>query len=385
MDVREPRRLRRELNIWEAIGISVALMAPSMAANINPQGTVGLVGRAIPLTFVLATVGVLLVSWTFVRLSQRFHHSGSVYGFVGATLGPRAGVVAGWGLVGTYTFYGVVTSMAAGRIFSAVPRGDRRLAQPARLGGVRHRRHRARSGCTCSPSPRCGGVPAPSSSSRAPRYCSSSSSASIVLVRLLAGNAPGGLTVTFSPFTVESGTDASTLFLGVVFGFLSFAGFEAAATLGEEARDPRRDIPRAILGTAIFGGIFFIFITWIEVMGFGADETGLKAFASSNALVAELGTQYVGSVAGQPHQPGRLGERLRLRTRLRGGRVPARLRPLPRRRRAGPPRAGLRGPGHPRAPPPRRSSAPCSSSTSSSGCSTATRSRRHWRRSPLPA
>jgi amino acid transporter len=114
MDVGEPRRLRRELNIWEAIGISVALMAPSMAANINPQGTVGLVGRAIPLTFVLATVGVLLVSWTFVRLCQRFHHSGSVYGFVGATLGPRAGVVAGLGLVGTYTFYGVVTSMAAG-------------------------------------------------------------------------------------------------------------------------------------------------------------------------------------------------------------------------------------------------------------------------------
>ena len=33
--------LRRELNIWQAIGISVALMAPSMAANINPQGTAG--------------------------------------------------------------------------------------------------------------------------------------------------------------------------------------------------------------------------------------------------------------------------------------------------------------------------------------------------------
>jgi amino acid transporter len=37
---------------------------------------------------------------------------------VGATLGPRAGVVAGWGLLGTYTFYGVVTSTAAG-IFGA--------------------------------------------------------------------------------------------------------------------------------------------------------------------------------------------------------------------------------------------------------------------------
>jgi hypothetical protein len=54
------------LSIWEAVGISIALMAPSMAANINPQGTVGLVGRAVPLAFVFATVGVLLVSYTFL-------------------------------------------------------------------------------------------------------------------------------------------------------------------------------------------------------------------------------------------------------------------------------------------------------------------------------
>src|SRR5215213_3648134 len=115
----EGPKLARELNIWEAIGISVALMAPSMAANINPQGMVGVVGRAIPLTFALATVGVLLVAYTFVRLTQRFNHSGSVYGFVGATLGPRAGVVAGWCLLGTYTFYGVVTSTAASRFVLA--------------------------------------------------------------------------------------------------------------------------------------------------------------------------------------------------------------------------------------------------------------------------
>jgi hypothetical protein len=35
----ETPHLRRELRLWEAVGISLALMAPSMAANINPQGT----------------------------------------------------------------------------------------------------------------------------------------------------------------------------------------------------------------------------------------------------------------------------------------------------------------------------------------------------------
>lgn len=35
-------RLRRELSVWEAIGVSVALMAPSMAVNINPQSSAAL-------------------------------------------------------------------------------------------------------------------------------------------------------------------------------------------------------------------------------------------------------------------------------------------------------------------------------------------------------
>jgi hypothetical protein len=38
MAVEGTRGLKRSLGIWAAIGLSVALMAPSMAANINPQG-----------------------------------------------------------------------------------------------------------------------------------------------------------------------------------------------------------------------------------------------------------------------------------------------------------------------------------------------------------
>src|SRR5918992_4570164 len=117
-DSAERPHLRRELRLWEAIALSLALMAPSMAPNTTPRGTAGSVGRAVPLAFALATIGVLLIAWTFVRLTQRFNHAGSVYGFVGATLGSRAGVISGWALMGTYTFYGVVTATAAG-IFGA--------------------------------------------------------------------------------------------------------------------------------------------------------------------------------------------------------------------------------------------------------------------------
>ncbi len=293
----EGAHLRRELSVWEAIAISLALMAPSMAANINPQGAVATVGRAVPLAFALTTIGVLLVAYTFVRLCQRFHHAGSVYGFVGATLGSRAGVIAGWALLGTYIFFGVVTSTAAG-IFGATfldslgiwthqPAWSGFLIGAVALLGVFSLAIAPVRGAT--------------------RILLSIEGATValilvvavvILVRLATGTAPQGRLIDFSVFTVPPGTGVSGLFLGVVFGFLSFAGFEAAATLGEETRKPRRDIPRAILGVAIFGGLYFVFVTAVEMMAFGTDDKGVAAFASSGSLLGDLGSQYVVSWVG---------------------------------------------------------------------------------------
>ena len=289
--------LIKNLNIWEAIGISVALMAPSMAANINPQGTAGTVGRAVPVAFALATIGVLLVAYGFVRLSQNFHHAGSVYGFVGATTGPRSGVVAGWGLIGTYVFYGCVTSMAAG-IFGSKFLDEINVwnDQPSWAGFFVGAVALALAYFLAI-------VPARNGTRlllivEAVTVILILVTAFIVLGKLIGGTAPGGLGVDMSVFSIPSGTGGSTVFLGVVFGFLSFAGFEAAATLGEEARNPRKDIPRAMLGTAIFGGIYFVFVTAVEVMGFGTDEAGIKAFISSGSLMGDLGTTYVGAWIG---------------------------------------------------------------------------------------
>ena len=290
--------LRRELHLWEAVGISLALMAPSMAANINPQGTAGSVGRAVPLAFALATVGVLLIAWTFVRLTQRFNHAGSVYGFVGATLGPHAGVVAGWALMGTYTFYGVVTATATG-IFGADFLDslgiwtDQPGWAPFLVGGIAF-----------------AGVWALASSNirEGTRVLLGIEAVTVglilivsvvILVRLATGTAPNGNTLDFSVFTIPAGTGTSAVFLGVVFGFLSFAGFEAAATMGEEAQEPRRDIPRAILGVAIFGGLYFVFVTAVEVMGFGTDARGIDQFINSGSLLGDLGSQFVAGWVGE--------------------------------------------------------------------------------------
>ena len=43
--------------------------------------------------------------------------------------------------------------------------------------------------------------------------------------------------------------------LRAVFEILSFSGLDAVSTHGNGARVPRKDIPRAILGVAIVGGL----------------------------------------------------------------------------------------------------------------------------------
>ena len=297
MAVEGTRGLKRSLGIWAAIGLSVALMAPSMAANINPQGSVQTAGRAVPLTFLIAAVGVLFVAYSFVRLTQYFHHSGSAYAFVGGTLGPRAGVVAGWGMLGTYTFYAVVTACAAGIFGTAFlqeigawpnpPTWAPWILVAVALALVLW--------LAVIPLRRGAGVLLSVEGTTVALILVVTA---VVLVRLLAGNAPGHEHFTWSVFQVTPGTSTSHLFLGVVFGFLSFAGFEAAATLGEEANRPTRDIPRAIFGVAVFGGIYFTVVTAVEMMGFGTSKAGVAAFGNAPSLLGELGSSYVGHWVG---------------------------------------------------------------------------------------
>ena len=289
--------LKRSLSVWSAVGLSVALMAPSMAANINPQASASTAGRAVPLTFLIAAVGVLLVAYSFVRLCQYFHHSGSVYAFVGATLGPRAGVVAGWGLLGTYTFYAVVTSTAAGIFGTAFLQEVGIWPHPPTWAPFMLVAIflALALGVAVVPARRGTNVLLTVEGATVTLILIVTA---VVLVRLLAGNAPGHEHFTLSVFQPTPGTSFSGVFLGVVFGFLSFAGFEAASTLGEETHHPNRDIPRAIFGVAVFGGVYFVVVTAVEMMGFGAGRAGVAKFTASPSLLGDLGSSYVGHWVG---------------------------------------------------------------------------------------
>src|SRR5689334_18447546 len=121
--------LRRELRFWEAIALSIGIMAPTAAMALNGVAPAGLIGRAVPLAFFFATIGVLFVSYGFIRLSRYFSHAGSAFAFSGITLGPQAGFFAGWALLGTYIAFCCASTAEAGTFGVAFLRSEEHTSE----------------------------------------------------------------------------------------------------------------------------------------------------------------------------------------------------------------------------------------------------------------
>jgi amino acid transporter len=283
--------LRRELRFWEAIAISIGIMAPTAAMALNGVAPAGLVGRAVPLAFLFAAVAIALISYAFVRLTRFFNHAGSAYALAGATLGPRAGFFGGWALLATYSCFiaaniaeiglfgtsflsgagiwdnpsWILVSLIAAALVWFLAYGDVRVATRALLSfeGI--------------------------------------SVALIVIVvavifwKVIGGTAPNGQSFSLKPFVPASGTAVGAIAFASVFGLLSFGGFEGAAALGEETNNPRRNIPLAIAVAVGFCGVFYTIVMLAQSLGFGINEAGVKAFSTSSAPLGDLSKRYVGS------------------------------------------------------------------------------------------
>jgi amino acid transporter len=109
----------------------------------------------------------------------------------------------------------------------------------------------------------------------------------------LAVPGPGGINVHWLTSATSSG-QLHGLFLGVVFAIFAITGWDAAAPLAEESTDPKRNIPRAVLGSILILGFFLVVVSWGQITGWGTDR--LSSFATSAELPAfVLGKQYWGN------------------------------------------------------------------------------------------
>ena len=283
--------LRRELRFVETASVSIGVMAPTLAMSVTGVAAADALGRAAPLAFAFAALGVGLVAYGFVRLAGEFSHAGSVYAFVGNTLGPRAGFLAGWALLGTYLVFPPV-SITGVAIFGRAFLDATGLAHDADWYPL------ALAAWAVIWFLAARGVRPTTRSVLAFEVVS----VCLILVlmgaifwRLAAGTAPAGQTLSGRVFVLPPGVGASTLALAATAGFLAFAGFESAGSLGEESVVPTRMIPRAIVTAVAFGAVFYVACVTAQSLGFGTGAAGVSAFRHSQAPLGELAQRYVGT------------------------------------------------------------------------------------------
>lgn len=287
--------LLRRLGIREAIGVSLAGMGPTLAMNLNPQEPSRHVGLLIPLVFLLSTVLVIMVAWCFARLSRLHPNAGSAFGFVSAVMGPRVGLIAGWALLGAYLCFGMVGISGFGLF-----RGD--------LADKFHPAHHPSVfsftlvgalivGVLCITAARRAAIALVTLEGLAVAVMLALSLA--VIWRVLHGYGTQGGAPICDLFLLSGDIAPSAMALAISFGFLSFAGFEEVATMGEEVTRPAVTIPRVLLGTVIGGGFVYTLVSTAEVLGFGTDAAGMARFAASRSLLGDLGGMYFGSWCGE--------------------------------------------------------------------------------------
>jgi amino acid transporter len=209
-----------------------------------------------------------IVGLSFVAFSRRTVHPVSAYAYVSHIFGRRCEFIADW----TLLLAGGVSALVGGFLRAAVQNFGLDLASLWIVFGV-------------------GAILAATYCAYrdmriAARLMLALEGLSIVAILVLScviggkvGLASGLPVAPFVPAADINGW--SGVGYGLVFTVLSFAGFEGAATLGEEVTNPHRNVPIAIAGTVILAGVFFVFVSYAQMIGYGIDRVDLLGNASA--------------------------------------------------------------------------------------------------------
>ncbi|WP_245159612.1 APC family permease [Blastococcus sp. CT_GayMR19] len=276
--VRSDRGLAHDsMTQLEVMAQSVAAIAPSAVMASLPVLIALYAGPAAWMSFVAAIVVVVLVGLCVAQFARRFASSGSLYSYVARGLGPTGAFAAGWGLVIGYTCIAMVGVIGTGLYLGnfletlGLPAtstiGYVVLFVIAAVGAA------AFAIIGIKISTRLGLV----------LEIISVTAVLVVLVVVLARN---GIAAGPSQFSFEGASFDGVTF-GIVLAVLGFVGFESAASLGAEARDPHRTIPRAVVGSALIVGGLYVFATYTSVLGFDGPEN----LSASTAPISDLAEQ----------------------------------------------------------------------------------------------
>jgi amino acid transporter len=239
---------KNSVTFFGAFAISAAFMGPAVSVffNMPPAARAG--GGAFPLAFLIAMVAVLFIANSVIQFSKKVNGAGFAFTYTSQGIGPKSGFIAGWTLLLAYGMISPITYAGFGEMLSEFL--DRQFGihvswipffiiialavSILSYFGVNH--------------------------STVATMIFLILEVIIVLMAIVGVlNGGGGSHLSIDPLLPSSASGGiSSIGLAMVFAVLSFTGFEAAANLGEEVKDARRTVPRAIIVSVIAIGIFYV-------------------------------------------------------------------------------------------------------------------------------
>jgi putrescine importer len=239
--------LTPHLHLRGVVLFGLAYMAPLIVL-----GTYGIVADTtsgtVPTAYILATVAMLFTAASYGRMAGVYPVAGSAYTYVRKAIDPRAGFLVGWAVLLDYFFLPMVIWLIGAAYMSAqfpdIPSwiwvvGFILITTVLNVLGIRV----------------AVGV----------NFLLMAFQLLVILffvilsLRQVAGG--GHSLLSGVPF-YHNGSSFGGISAGAALAAYSFLGFDAVTTLTEETFEPRRTIPRAILLTALLGGVLFVILAY---------------------------------------------------------------------------------------------------------------------------
>ena len=274
---------RNVLSMPEVLAQSVANAAPSAAVSVLPAIAFVYAGNGAWLTFVIATISMVLIGYTVSVFARRFASAGSFYVYNAKALGSAGGFASGWALVLGYVFTGMATTCGVALYLGAF------LTQLGLPGGTTFAILLMIV------------IDILVASWFAYRDIGLSARISLVLeaismavILLLFAIVFARKGISTDALTIK-GMPTSGIGPGIVIAIFAFVGFESAASLGLEAKSPYKSVPRSVIISAALVGVFYIIGTLAQITGFEGAKVGLdKAQVPLFDLAGLMGVSWFG-------------------------------------------------------------------------------------------
>jgi amino acid transporter len=269
--------LRKEsLSPMETLAQSISGACPTLTPFVTLPLVFTFAGNGTWLAYLLATGGIFLVAWCISRFARYSSSPGSLYSYAGMILPPWLAATAAWSLLlayiagsasnigAFYYFVNVMLRNATGHSVSVLLLATIYAIPPIWIAWRDVK-----------------------ISARLMLVMEAVSVTAVTAVMLLV-LFRHGLHVDPNQLHLR-GVTPSGFRQGLVLAIYSFVGFEAATALGSEARNPLKSIPRAVILTAVLGGVFFTICGYAEVLGFGISGKNLGTSDVPMHVLASVG------------------------------------------------------------------------------------------------